>query len=89
MCKEELQGELEWRIIPAFSIAENSAWAEANFSGSRQQGLPNTGGLGWLGCGGGRHDMSVQLLACWNKLHWRIHVINPGWLEEWTTDWLG
>ena len=32
--------------------------------------------------------MAVQLLACWSKLHQRIHVINPGWLEMWTTDWL-
>ena len=31
----------------------------------------------------------MWLLACRIKLHWRIHVINPGWLEEWTTDWLG
>ena len=33
--------------------------------------------------------MALQLLACQSKLHQRIHVIYPGWLEEWTTDWLG
>ena len=86
MCKEELQGELEKHIILAFSMAENSAWEEANFSGSRWLGLANTGGLGWLGCGGGHCDMALQLLVGRSKLHWRIHIINPGWLEEWTTD---
>ena len=33
--KEVLQGELDWWIIPAFSMAENSAWTEASFSGGR------------------------------------------------------
>ena len=26
--------------------------------------------------------MALQLLACQSKLHWRSHVINPGWIEE-------
>jgi len=46
MCKGEDQGELDLRIIPAFSMAENSAWADANFSGSRRRALAKTGGPG-------------------------------------------
>ena len=66
--------KIEWK--------ENSAWVEANFSGSRRQDLAIKGGLGWLGCGGRGCDVDLQLGACRSKLHWRIHVINPGWLEE-------
>ena len=40
----EDQGELDLHIIPAFSMAENSALADANFSGSNRQALANTGG---------------------------------------------
>ena len=34
-----LQGELELQIIPAFSMVENSALAEASLSGSKQGAL--------------------------------------------------
>ena len=43
MCKGVLQGELEWQIIPAFSKAENFAWVEASFSGSKRWDLVKTG----------------------------------------------
>ena len=33
--------------------------------------------------------MVVWLVVCQSKLHQRIHAINPGWLEEWITDWPG
>ena len=33
--------------------------------------------------------MAVWLVVCRSKLHQRIHAINPGWLEEWITDWPG
>ena len=46
MCKGEAQGEVERRIIPAFSMAENSALATASLAGSRRRALAKTGGPG-------------------------------------------
>jgi len=46
MWRGEDQGDVDLRMIPAFSMAENSAWAEANFSGSNRRALAKTGGPG-------------------------------------------
>jgi len=46
MCNGEDQGEFDLHIIPAFSMAANLVLAVAYFSGSRPQGLANTGGPG-------------------------------------------
>ena len=37
MWRGEDQGEVEWWIMPAFSMAENSALATESLSGSRQK----------------------------------------------------
>ena len=55
--KRRTPGKLERRIIPFFSMVENSACAEANFSGSRLQGLAKTGGAGLV-------RMWLQTLCC-------------------------
>ena len=57
MCSGEAQGEVERRIIPAFSIAWNSALAAANLTGSRRRALANTGGPG--------------LVRIWWRTSWR------------------
>ena len=43
----------------AFSMAENPAWAEANFQGPDGGVWQKQVGLGWLGCGDGHCDMAV------------------------------
>ena len=46
MWKGDAKCEVEWWIMPAFSMAENSALATVSLSGSRHQALAKTGGLG-------------------------------------------
>ena len=52
MWKGDAKCEVEWWIMPAFSMAENSALATVSLSGSRLWGLAKTGDLGcvrrWL-----------------------------------------
>ena len=47
--------EEEGRTIPAFSILQNSAWAEASFPGSKWWALAKTGGPGLWGGRGKLH----------------------------------
>ncbi len=42
-CSRDVQGELEWQIIPTFSMARNSSSAMRCFSGSNCQGRPTRG----------------------------------------------
>ena len=46
MWRGEAQGDVERRMIPAFSMAENSALAAASLAGSKRRALANTGGPG-------------------------------------------